>query len=309
MAADVMGKGDESEEVGVQGEASEGDGVFGLSHAPGKAGVLGINDDATPNAGPGVVGKSAATGVIGESTTWHGVFGKSVAGGHGVAGEGPVGVSGVGHSWIGVYGETQATDGGPSGVLGEGKEHGVGVKGHASGQGVAAVAGYHLTRNGPGIYGEGAPAGLFNGDVVVTGDIQLPGADLAEQFDLDGEAPADPGCVLVIAGPGRVKVGDREYDPGVVGVVSGAGSYRPALILDHQAGPSRPPLALTGKVWCKADAELGPIQAGDLLTTSSTPGHAMKASDPSRSFGAVLGKALDALPRGRGLIPMLVALH
>jgi len=46
-----------------------------------------------------------------------------------------------------------------------------------------------------------------------------------------------------------------------------------------------------------------------LLTTSDIPGFAMKASDPGRAFGSVLGKALQPLPAGRGLIPVLIALQ
>jgi hypothetical protein len=59
------------------------------------------------------------------------------------------------------------------------------------------------------------------------------------------------------------------------------------------------PLALTGKVYCKADAQYAPIEVGDLLTTSSTAGHAMKATDHDRAFGAVLGKALGLLSTAR----------
>jgi hypothetical protein len=57
------------------------------------------------------------------------------------------------------------------------------------------------------------------------------------------------------------------------------------------------------------DAESGAIAVGDLLTTSDTPGHAMKAQDPERAFGAVIGKALAPLRDGRDLIPILVALQ
>ncbi len=52
-----------------------------------------------------------------------------------------------------------------------------------------------------------------------------------------------------------------------------------------------------------------PIEIGDLLTTSATPGHAMKATDPHKAFGAVIGKALRPLDRGQGLIPVLIALQ
>jgi hypothetical protein len=62
-------------------------------------------------------------------------------------------------------------------------------------------------------------------------------------------------------------------------------------------------------VYCKVDAGYGAIEAGDLLTTSPTSGHAMRTSDPARAFGAVIGKALQPLSDGVGLIPVLVALQ
>jgi hypothetical protein len=64
-----------------------------------------------------------------------------------------------------------------------------------------------------------------------------------------------------------------------------------------------------GKVFCQVDAGYGPVAAGDLLTTSPTPGHAMKARDRERAFGSVLGKALRPLSTGRGLVPILVTLQ
>ena len=49
----------------------------------------------------------------------------------------------------------------------------------------------------------------------------------------------------------------------------------------------------------------GAIEPGDLLTTSSTPGHAMRVDfGPA---GAVIGKALEPLPDGTGTIRVLVA--
>jgi hypothetical protein len=69
------------------------------------------------------------------------------------------------------------------------------------------------------------------------------------------------------------------------------------------------PIALVGKAHCKVDAELSPIEVGDLLTTSAKPGYAMKASDPLKAFGAVIGKALRPLATGEGLIPVLVCLQ
>jgi len=82
------------------------------------------------------------------------------------------------------------------------------------------------------------------------------------------------------------------------------------MILDRQRpGRGRLSLALMGKVYCKVDATHMPVAIGDLLTTSSTPGHAMKAADRGRAFGAVIGKALQPCARGQSLIPILVALQ
>jgi hypothetical protein len=82
------------------------------------------------------------------------------------------------------------------------------------------------------------------------------------------------------------------------------------MILDRQgSSENRMPIALMGKVYCKVDAQYGPIEVGDLLTTSCTAGHAMRATDPMKSFGAVIGKALRPLRAGQGLVPVLVALQ
>jgi hypothetical protein len=60
---------------------------------------------------------------------------------------------------------------------------------------------------------------------------------------------------------------------------------------------------------CKVDADIAPINAGDLLTTSPTKGHAQKALDPVKAVGAIVGKALAPLSRGKGKIPVLVLLQ
>lgn len=61
--------------------------------------------------------------------------------------------------------------------------------------------------------------------------------------------------------------------------------------------------------YCKVDADIAPIQAGDLLTTSSTKGHAQKVLEPGKAAGAIIGKALGALEKGKGKIPVLVMLQ
>jgi hypothetical protein len=127
----------------------------------------------------------------------------------------------------------------------------------------------------------------------------------------------EPGDVLVISteSPGAVEKASRPYDPRVAGVYS----TRPAMLGADKGGVSRidaedVPIAIVGIVPTKATTENGPIQVGDLLTTSSTPGHAMKASPVSIGAaqlyptGTIVGKALESLPDGSGVIKVLVTL-
>lgn len=142
------------------------------------------------------------------------------------------------------------------------------------------------------------------------GDIILKNADCAEAFDIAFASALDAETVMVLDAEGALRESTEAYDKKVAGVLSGEGEYRPGIVLDRK-GPrgNRRPLALVGKVFCKVDVECAPVEVGDLLTTSPTPGHAMKAADPARAFGAIIGKALRPLREGKGLIPFLVALQ
>jgi hypothetical protein len=164
---------------------------------------------------------------------------------------------------------------------------------------------------GVGVLGKGSKlAGRFEGDVEVTGDIRLTNADCAEDFDIAQSVSAEPGMVMVLTNEGMLKPSDGAYDKRVAGVISGAGDYKPGILLDKHGGRlDRSPVALLGKVFCKVDASNAAIEVGDLLTTSPTLGHAMKVVDPFKAFGAVIGKALAPFEGGKGLIPILVALQ
>jgi hypothetical protein len=143
-----------------------------------------------------------------------------------------------------------------------------------------------------------------------TGDILLRNADCAEEFDIETGTEIVPGAVVVLGGHGAVRPCTAAYDHCVAGVISGAGDYQPGLVLDKRpTGSVRLPVALMGKVFCLVDASHDAVRAGDLLTTSDVPGHAMKATDRQRAFGTILGKALKPLATGRGLIPILVTLQ
>jgi len=142
----------------------------------------------------------------------------------------------------------------------------------------------------------------------VQSDIRLKNADCAEEFPVKGN-PA-PGTVLVLEdGHSQLRPCDAPYDTRVAGVVSGAGTLRPGILLGSGKSRKSLPVALVGKVYCQVEASSAPIRPGTLLTTSSLTGHAMAATDRNRAFGAVLGKALSPLRRGRGTIPILVALQ
>jgi hypothetical protein len=139
------------------------------------------------------------------------------------------------------------------------------------------------------------------------------GCDLAERFDVRGDALVEPGMVVVIDRdqPGQLRLSTVPYDSAVAGILSGAGGLNTGLTLSQPAvGEGEHAVALAGRVYCWCDATLdggtGPIEPGDRLTTSSTPGHAMKVIDAQRAPGAVIGKAMSRLEGGHGLVLVLV---
>ena len=156
----------------------------------------------------------------------------------------------------------------------------------------------------------------------IAGVIQAPsvttititgGADLAEPFPISTtEQKVSEGAVVVIdeANPGQLKLTDRPYDTRVAGVISGANGIHPGIQM-HQQGllEGGKNVALTGRVYVQADASNGAIKPGDLLTTSSTPGRAMKVTDHTKAAGAILGKAMTGLLEGKGMVLVLVTLQ
>jgi len=297
--------------AGIRGSSDEGRGVEGW--ATNSEGVVGISTNGngvwgqTEGAGTGILGTSkSGIGVLGESTTNEGVRGVSHAAHGGVVGvndwapAAPPGTGGNGGWFESSQGE---------GVRGTAKTpHHGGVVGVNTAGGIAV---YGTSDTGVGVHGKGGRlAGFFEGDVEVTGDIRLRNADFAEDFDVAGADGLEPGTVMVMGNEGTLFQSQQAYDRRVAGVISGAGDYKPGIVLDtRQSQGNRQPIALMGKVFCKVDAQFGAIEVGDLLTTSPTPGYAMKTSDPFKAFGAVIGKALRPLTEGKGLIPVLIALQ
>jgi hypothetical protein len=141
--------------------------------------------------------------------------------------------------------------------------------------------------------------------------LEITGADLAEKFPTS-EA-LEPGTVVEIDpdNPGQLRKARGAYNKRVAGVVAGANGLSKGIVLGNLEGSeNHTPIAMSGRVWVYADATHEAIEPGDLLTTSDTPGHAMKASDPTRAHGTVIGKAMTRLEKGKtGMVLVLVNLQ
>jgi hypothetical protein len=147
--------------------------------------------------------------------------------------------------------------------------------------------------------------------LIVTG-----GSDVSESYDIAAAAGVDPrpGMVVSIdpAQVGKLRLSSEAYDHAVAGIVSGGNGVQPGLVLNQSGtiADGKFPVANVGRVWCCVDADAnGAIAPGDLLTTAPTPGHAMKASDLARSNGAIIGKAMSRLEKGKGMVLVLVGLQ
>lgn len=143
----------------------------------------------------------------------------------------------------------------------------------------------------------------------------LGGSDVAEPYEVAnaGEVAPKPGLVVSIdpAQVGQMRVTARAYDKTVAGILSGANGIAPGITLRQKGtvADGTYPVASIGRVWCWCDAEAnGAIEAGDMLTTSDTPGHAMRVTDHAPANGATIGKAMSALRSGKGLVLVLVSL-
>ncbi len=149
-----------------------------------------------------------------------------------------------------------------------------------------------------------------DGDVYADGSFNPGGADLAEAFDVEGSAAQyEPGDVLVISAHTNRTV--TQSTEAYSTLVAGVYATDPGVLLSPRMEEigARVPMGVVGVIPTKVTLEGGPIRRGDLLVTSSTPGHAMKA-DPSRlGFGMVIGKALEPFDgAGTGLIEVLVSI-
>lgn len=218
------------------------------------------------------------------------------------------GYSGSGEIGIGVHGIGQGglLFGQAVGVWGS-SNWGEGVVGFTSSPDYSAAY-FRNTAGGSAIFADG---------LAKVRSLQiLGGADLVEGFDARDGGPnggkPEAGTVLVIdeENEGGLRASTSAYDRRVAGVVSGANGVEHGIKLGQDGALDGETLvAMTGRVYVKCSTENGPIRAGDLLTTSATSGHAMRATDHALANGAVIGKAMSSLGDRTGLVLVLVNLQ
>lgn len=280
--------------------AAAGHDHFGEGWSGSAASGLTVSNASTATASAAVSGlHTASSGVM------DGVYGKSGADdGHGVHGEG----AGSGFA-VGVYGETASfngagglfvhTDGGL--LLAANDEEGFSdLEFKVDAQGNVYADGTY--RCGQSVNDGGNELTEEELAPCLTDDFP---ADFAEMLPR-GETGLEPGDVLAVDRSGRLVPTTAPYQASVVGVHSTRPSYVGNSRYLEDAGYA--PLALTGLVPVKATAENGPVAPGDLLTSSSTAGHAMRADSDAPS-GSVIGKALGPLEGSRGKVLMMVVLQ
>ena len=146
--------------------------------------------------------------------------------------------------------------------------------------------------------GTDTDAGTIQGywSLVGTSRLQATYADLAEYYE--GDQEYEPGTVLVFGGDKEVTTTDQINDTRSAGVVT----TNPAYIMNSEQTGLKVCIALAGRVPVKV---VGRVKKGDMLTTSATPGFAVKALTPT--LGAVIGKALEDKDYGEaGVIQVAV---
>ena len=149
-----------------------------------------------------------------------------------------------------------------------------------------------------------------SGNFYVAGSLNQNGADYAEMVAAAGDRKIyEPGDVLVIDvdADRHVTLSNTAYATNIAGVFS----TKPGVIgSQHEMGAypeDEIPVAMVGIVPCKVTTENGPIRRGDLLVSSNRSGYAMKGTDRTRLTGAILGRAMQPLLSGSGVIEIMVS--
>jgi hypothetical protein len=147
----------------------------------------------------------------------------------------------------------------------------------------------------------------------ITDELEIRGgSDLSEYFDL-GTGALTPGMLVSIdpEKEGKLILTKKAYDRQVAGVLSGANQIRTGILMGQEGSiaDGQYPVALAGRVYVMATDEGGPIKPGDLLTSSPTPGKAMKVRKLRKAQGSIIGKAMTTMSAADGLVLVLINLQ
>jgi hypothetical protein len=321
--------------IGVYGENGGGPAIKGVSdNTTTGVGVFGIARDSVGSRG-GSVGVKGVADIGLQGTGRHGVVGYATE-----VHDGDDGAGGWFENNATSVSETKLRDGRGAGVhavsdrgdgvFAEGYRYGVvGRSTNGSNAGVVGVkSGFDVATRGfarsYGVYSRGDAA--VDGNIYITGTGYSDGGYQAYGGNLDvaewtkvSDKTIESGDVVVIdrSNKKEVKKSSSASSPLVAGIIStkpafcaggqNDGNKENPLSADQMKAKGYRMLALAGQVPCKVSAENGPIEVGDLLTSSNTPGHAMKATDPK--IGTIIGKAMEPLASGKGTITVLVTLQ
>lgn len=159
--------------------------------------------------------------------------------------------------------------------------------------------------------------GAFNPGVVGDNLNVTCNSDVAETFGTDERT--EPGDLVVFIPEDRtfpaVQLSTQPYEGAIVGVVS----TDPGLVFDqgetrlsgdnsNLITDNKTVVAMVGRVPTKFSLENGPIAVGDPLTSSSTPGTAMKATQAGRIIGYAM-QSSDAAEDGKILVWLQLSTH
>ena len=297
---------------GISGRSENSDGVFGVTAANDKSGVFGHSEN-----GIGVSGRSVNHyGVLARSDNSHSIYVPG-SGGQGVKIEnaGLNGIDVVNANHEGVLVRAAGRDGI---MVGSANWSGIYVadanfdairvqKAGQDGLHIFETVGRNYIRLGS----DADPEFIFEkGGIAYADSAWFASGDFAELIEADGSVSSyEPGDLLVISDDKdrTVTLSSEPYSTSIIGVYS----TKPGFIGSAHPRKGRLeneiPVAITGIVPCKVSTENGSIRRGDLLTTSNTPGYAMKATEPK--VGTILGKALESLENGMGKIEVLIILQ
>jgi len=323
---------------GVKGTTTHGNGVDGFSQDG-----YGVHAEVNSNSGTAVYAKNTASGNYAhlggddEGVYGYSQNGNGVSGGSG-SGEG---VTGTSLSGAGVLGQgVQGADGVIGRATNSSGGHGVVAESSAGGvSGAALYAEASNPSNGLAIWGScnsadtviggvnrgsgrlinmwAGSSGQYNrfyvendGDVYADGTFHSGKSGYSETLPLTAEERdlVEAGDVVVLDINGELRRSTEIFQPTVIGVATDTAGITARPARDKGDSRNRIPVALIGVVRVKATDQGGEIRPGDLLVSSGTPGHCMRAGK-SAPQGTIIGKALSPLAHGVGWITAVVSLQ